>query len=242
MSAHTISERPPSDTDYRRLSIHTQPLLIAWGCLVGILGIGAAFWLGAFGNWLGTLIGGDAPWYGKCVGWGLAILLFTAASVTYYRQERVLRNQARKDAASRKVQVIAVTQPRVVQIAYFDDQHPILCFDIGNNKVLLLQGRWLCDPGTYGVDQAGDDDGESLNGLHGRHAFPNTEFTVERWPHSGIVLSIQTAGEPLRPEKTVHGLKDETLFADSQLFEGKLEDMEAILEREQRARQNGGVC
>lgn len=237
---HTITTRPPLPAEQELIAARTKPDLGSWGCLVILSGIGPAFLLGKLGGWLGGHISGDASAYGQWIGWGLSAALFVSAVVSFLPYERRLRQRASRDEQERIVQEIHVAESRVIEVGLINDNEPILAFDVGDNKILYLQGQWLRDAGTYGtVGCEGDPFAEFINGLPAPHSFPSTEFTVTRFRRSGEVLGIRVHGKYAAPQKAVEALKPEYEFGSSEMFDGSLDDIAGILAREHERRNAG---
>ena len=234
---HTITTRPPSPTERRLIAGRTKPDIASWGCLVIFFGIVPVYFLGKLGGWVGGFISEDASTYGQWIGWILAAFLFVSAVAMFLPYERRLRKKAAKDEQESIVQEIHVVEPRVIEIGLINDNEPILAFDIGDNKVLFLQGQWLRDAGTYGTDSPeADPFDEFINGLPAPHSFPSTEFTVARFPQSGEVLGIRVQGKYAEPQAKVEALKPEFEFGDSEILDGSLDDIAAVLAREHERR------
>lgn len=234
---HTITTRTPSPTEQRLIADRTKPDIASWGCLVIFFGIAPVYLLGKVGGWVGGFIFDDASAYGQWIVWILAVFLFVSAVVTFLPYERRLRKKAAKDEQERTVQEIHVVEPRVIEIGLINDNEPILAFDIGDNKILFLQGQWLRDAGTYGTDGLeGDPFDEFINGLPAPHSFPSSEFTISRFPHSGEVLGIRVGGQYVAPQAEVEALKREYEFGDSEVLDGSVDDVAGVLEREHQRR------
>ena len=234
---HTITTRPPNPTEQRLIAGRTKADVASWGCLVIFFGIGPAFLLGKLGGWVGGFISEDASAYGQWLGWGLSAALFVSVVATFLPYERRLRRRAVRDEQDRIVQVIHVIEPRVIEIGLINDNEPILAFDIGDDKILYLQGQWLRDAGTYGAEEPeGDSFDEFINGLPAPHSFPATEFTVSRFPGCGEVLGIRVYGKYTAPQKVVEALKVEYEFGSSEVFDGSLDDIASVLAREHERR------
>jgi hypothetical protein len=143
------------------------------------------------------------------------------------------RARLAEDADAGIVEEIAVCDPRVIEIGLISDDEPILAFDIGEEKVLFLQGQWLGFESTYDAPElTGDAYEEFVNGLPEPYSFPCNAFTVLRFPHSGLVLSIRVSGPYLAPEKTVEALRPEYEFRQSEVLDGRLDDIGEVLARE----------
>jgi hypothetical protein len=234
---HTVTTRPPNQEEQRVLQGQKRPDVASFGCLALFFGIIPIFLLGKLGAWIGSFASGQSVIYGRWIGWLVGIGVFGWALVTFNPYARRQQLRGRKDADVQLVQEIAVSQARVVEILLISDNEPILAFDIGDGKMLFLQGQWLRDSSTYGAPQQDDDPEELfLNGLPKPFSFPSTAFTVTRLPHSGRVLSITVRGDYLAPEKKVEALRREYEFGDSELFDGAPEDIAGVLSREHAKR------
>jgi len=196
-----------------------------------------AYLLGNLGSWLAGFISPEAATIGQWIGWALAAIVFVAAIVSFVPYERRRRQRAVQDRQAQMIQDIHVVEPRVIEIGLVSDNEPILAFQIGDNKILFLQGQWLRDSETYGVDASDREPCEQFfNGLPAPHSFPSTEFTISRLPNSGEVLGIRVAGPYLAPGKAVEAMKPEYDFADSELLDGSLDDIAGVLAREHARR------
>ena len=193
--------------------------------------------LGVLGGWLGGFISPEASTYGNWIGWSAAASLFVYALVTFIPYERRQRQRASQDHETQIVQDVHVTEPRVIEIGLINDNEPILAFEIGENRILYLQGQWLRDDATYGAEPLeGDPYEEFLNGLPAPYSFPSIEFTVTRFPNSGDVVGIRVAGGYLAPEIEVEALKSEYEFGDAELLDGSIDDIAGVLAREHERR------
>lgn len=209
-----------------------RPDVASYGCLMLFFGIIPIFLLGKLGAWIGSLASQQAVTYGRWSGWVAGIGILVLALATFIPYERRQRLRRRKDSETLLVQEIAIANPRVLEIGLINDNEPILAFDIGEQKILFLQGQWLREPGIYDApDQDIDPEEQFLNGLPKPFSFPSNAFTVTRLPHSGRVLSIRVQGDYIAPEKTVEALQREYEFGDSELFDGTLDDIAGVLAR-----------
>jgi hypothetical protein len=169
----------------------------------------------------------------------MVVVLFFAALGVHY----CLGRSRRLDAdATAMVQEIRVWNARAIELWSETDNEPILCFDIGDNRVLYLAGQWLLDASTYGEERQESkdplvDQPLTINGLMGQKAFPNTDFTVVRDVERGDVLAIRCAGEWLPQDCDRHdGMELEYEFESSELFEGRLDDISHVLATAHRKR------
>ena len=234
---HTIATRKPTPEEQRLIAGRTKPDIASYGCITSFFAIVPALLLGKLGGWLGRFISPDASTYGQLLGWLLAVIIFVAVLVTFIPYERRQRQRASQDHEAQIIQDIHVTEPRIIEIGLINDNEPILAFEIGENKILYLQGQWLRDCATYGAEPLeGDPHDEFVNGLPEPHSFPSTEFTVSRFPNTGEVVGIRVAGSYLAPATEVEALKPEYEFGDSELLDGSLDDIAGVLAREHERR------
>lgn len=234
---HRIATRSPSPDEQQLIAWRAQPDFASYGCLTLFLGIAPAFLLGILGYWLGGFISEDAARYGALLGCLLAGILFVVALISFVPSERRQRRRAVRDRDAHVVEEIHVVEPSVVEIGLISDNEPILAFDIGDGKILYLQGQWLYDEKTYGAPaREGDPHEEFINGLPEPYSFPSSEFTISRLPNCGEVLRIQVTGKYLAPQAAVEALKPEYEFGDSEVLEGPLDDIAGVLEREHERR------
>jgi hypothetical protein len=236
---HTITTRSANPEESRQIATRTGPDFASYGCLCIFFGVIPAYLLGTLGGWVGSFHSGDAAAYGRWIGWLLSAVLCVSAFAWFLPYERRLRRRAARDDHARIIQEIHVVNARVIELALISDNEPILAFDIGDGKILYLQGQWLRDPNTYGAASLeGDPIEQFINGLPTPHSFPSSEFTVSRFPHSGDVLGIRVVGAYAAPQAVVEALKPELEFGDSELLEGSLDDIAAVLVREHERRRS----
>jgi hypothetical protein len=234
---HTATTRPPNQEELRVLQGQKRPDVASFGCLTIFFGIIPIVLLGKLGAWVGGFASAQSAASGRWIGWLVGIGVFGWALATFIPYARRQQLRGRKDADEQLVEEIAVSQARVVEILLISDNEPILAFDIGDGRILFLQGQWLREPSTYGAPpQEGDPEEQFLNGLPKPFSFPSTAFTVARLPHSGRVLRITVRGDYPAPEKKIEALRREYEFRDSELFDGELEDIAGVLTREHAKR------
>ncbi len=239
LCVHRITTRTPRPDEQRLIAGRTKPDFASYGCITIFFAVVPGLLLSKFGGWLGGFISADVSTYGQWIGGAIAAIIFVSLLVSFIPHERRRRQRASQDHSAQIVQDIHVTEPRVIEIALINDSEPILAFEIGDKKILYLQGQWLRDDATYGADLLeGDACEEFINGLPEPHSFPSTEFTVSRFPNSGEVVGILVAGRYLAPEAEVEALKSEYEFGDSELFEGSLDDIAGVLAREHERRKS----
>jgi hypothetical protein len=235
---HTITTRTTTPEEQRQIKASSGPDYASYGCFT-VLFIMGGIGLGLVGGWIGGLVSPEAKTYGTIVGWSIAVAWWMWMVVAFVPFERRLRQRAKLDCDAHVVQVIQVRDPRVVEIGLINDNEPILAFDIGDNKILFLQGQWLLDPQTYGASSPEEDASEEfVNGLPAPHSFPSSRFSISRFPHSGDVIEIQVEGEYRRPEQVVEALQPEFEFGCSELFEGSLDQIAQLLVEEHRRLQH----
>lgn len=235
---HTITTRSQTADEQQLIAARVRPDFASYGCIVILFAVIATLGLGKIGGWLFGIVSADAATYGQWAGWSAGAILFVSALVAFIPYERRQRHLASIDHETQLVQDIQVTASRVIQIGLIDDNEPILAFDVGEHKILYLQGQWLWDHATYGAEPLeGDAYEEYINGLPAPHSFPSTKFTVTRFPNSGEVVSIRVSGGYCVPETEVEALQPEYEFGQSELLDGSVDDIAGVLAREHEHRQ-----
>lgn len=238
---HVIHTRPPTEAERRIIKGQAGLDVASYGCLILLLGIIPMALLALLGGWLGGLIWADGTATGCWVGAALGAAILVCALTTFIPYERRQRQRAAMDSQSQVVEAITVSDARWIEIGLVSDNEPIVAFDIGEGKILFLQGQWLRDPATYDAPVPREDGPEGvLNGLPTPHSFPSTSFAVTRLPHSGRVLGIRVHGAYLAREREVEALRPEYEFGDSEVFDGDLEQIADVLSRAHNARFHGG--
>jgi hypothetical protein len=236
---HHIRTRPLTDDERRFLETRTKSDAV--GCFfLAILAVGIpGYGLSLLGSMLGGLHSPQAADWGRWAGVLVWIVMFLPLLVGYRRAEAAQRRRAVRDADEGVVEEIHVSTNRVVEIALVSNNAPILAFDLGGQKILYLQGQWLYDEQRYGGSPSEEDPSEKVfNGLPPPNSFPSREFTITRFPHSGEVAGIRVSGPYLPPAAVVDALKPEYSFADSELFDGDLDDIADVLAREHARRRD----
>ena len=235
-----LTTRPQTPEERRRIARRARLDVASYGCVTVYVGVAPVIMLCLLGGWLGGFISEEAVTYGRWIGSAAGVGVFGCMLVSYSRFDRRKRRLAAEDVDAGGVEEIEVVEPRVVEIFLLNDNEPILAFEIGEGRLLYVQGPWLRDPVTYGTELPDDDEyAQFVNGLPEPYAFPATRFTVTRFPESGMVLGIRVEGGYLRPEKTVDILKREYEFGESALFDGSLDDLAGVLAREHARRKTG---
>ena len=239
---HTITSRPPTPEEQQLIEAHSKFDGCSLGCGIFLFTLVPSVLLSALIIWPGGYFIDDAPKVAMVIGSLLAAFLFLVFLPSFISHQRYQRRLALEDHEAQLIQDIHVTDHRVVEIGLINDNEPILAFEIDENVALFLQGQWLRDEATYGAEPLSEeqyeDDAlvEHVNHLPAPHSFPSSEFTVSRFPNSGIVTRIRVQGEYVAPERVVEALEPEFCFKDSELLEGSLDDIAEVLWLENRRR------
>jgi hypothetical protein len=242
MPTHTTTSRPATVEERKVILSQTKQGIALYGCLAVFCAI-AAWAISSVGGCLMSLSSPHATNVGLWSRVGATafvfLILFVLALISFVPFERRLHYRAAEDAAAQHVEELQVLRARVVEIALINDNEPILVFDIGEGRLLLLRGQWLRDETTYGAEPlVGDPYEEYINGLPAPNSFPSTDFTVVRLPHSGRVLQIRVSGAYLKPPDAIAALKPEYEFNDSEVFAGQLDEVADVLAAEHVRRMN----
>jgi len=112
------------------------------------------------------------------------ILLVPATIVGYkiYRREKV-RFGKNPDLEQGIMEVLTVEATKAVKVEEFEDEGIGFYLDIGEGKVLFLQGQYLYDDET-------------------EHQFPCTRFTLMRAPYTGTIFDLKCEGTYFEPVHT----------------------------------------
>lgn len=217
-----------------------KPDLVSYGCMVA-LSFGPIWLLGLLGGWTGSFVSEEGSSVGRSIGWVLGLVPLVVLFTIFIRYERRQRKLASEDERSSTVEEIRVQDAKVIEINFLGNNGPILAFDIGDSKILFLQGQWLEHHQIYGAKEPGGEEQEHIfNGLDAPNSFPSTEFIVTRFPHSGDVSKIEILGDYLPPEARVDAMKPEYEFQPSEILDGPLDQLADVLaaahHKKQRAR------
>lgn len=238
--AFTVSTRSLSPRERGRHRVSSRLSVDDWAWVlipaptVGFLG----YLVGLGVEWLFSLFGLAAAPYPHVglAGGGACFGLFLCVCI--YRGLRGAANAVKADLENGLVQVIEVSGARVVQQEEYNDEGPILYFELDGETVLFLCGQWLFDPHVYGAeDHVVPDDAETfLNAQDLPFAFPSTDFTVHCCRESRRVVKIDVRGEPLSPMRTL-GWGDVPLqnVGDCEILRGTLDDLPSAMARGERA-------
>ncbi len=174
---------------------------------------------------VGEAFSGEVSLALQVSGWALGGLIYAILAFISWRQ----RVEYRAFVESGDVEEVEVREASCVEVQTVNSD-PILVFDIGLGRLLILHGQWLWEPERYGSAPLEDDpDEETFNGLPGPLAFPSTHFTLIRRPESGEVVAIRPSGEYLPPRRSDAAGEAAPPVSDSQLVEGSLEDLSLVL-------------
>ncbi|MFC1745030.1 hypothetical protein ACFL35_13640 [Candidatus Riflebacteria bacterium] len=144
---------------------------------------------------------------------------------------KVMRKLAIREYQEKKVEEIFIKTSSYA----WDELGSLLFFSLAGKKVLLLNGKWLYNPGVYGAPMEKVDtrnEMKHINKLYEPFAFPSDEFVIVRTPVRKEVISIKAQGKYIAPLKQIylfpHGLGGE--FGQVEILEGSLEDLKQAVE------------
>jgi len=213
MATHNIITREATKAEKQKIYYQTKIDKASWIFIFIFFGLISFILLGSIFGWIGE------------VG---AIGLFIIISIKFYKYEQELRKRAEKDYDNITIEEIIVESDKVYEICSIDNNDPILAFDIGENKVLYLQGQWIRDWETYNLkeDPSISDEGDDfINGLAPPYAFPTDKFIIIRSSHIGEVFSIKLLGEYIEPIETLDVL-EKNEFNMSEILIGDIRSRE----------------
>ena len=175
--------RPLGSDDRRRLRARAYVGVAPTVALVLLPGaLGAVGWMvGMLAAWSLSRSGVTADTAPRV---GLACFAVLGVLIDVVAARILLRDGSleRADLAEGEAEVVELTAQRVVDLG--TRQHPALVFDSGDGRMLFVAGPSLAEL----LAPAGDN-------------FPCSKVSVTRAPRSGVVLKIETGGQPLKPEK-----------------------------------------
>jgi hypothetical protein len=180
-----------------------------WVFILPAFGLGSAgYFAGRLIEWLLSLAAFQVAPYlriGLSVAGGLGGVWETFVIYPSFKRSKLAPET---DLRNDTVEVISVSDARVIEQQECNDEGPILYFEVDANRILFLMGQWLYDTEN----------------------FPSTEFTVHRAPVTGDVLKLEVRGTQLSPLKKLEW--DEVLwlgFRESELFDGNFENLQAAV-------------
>ena len=233
---HKITTRKPTPKEKQVIETLLKPDYASFFVLL-ILSCGAAWIFGKLGWWFGSFISADVAAYARIGGWGIGFALGIPVLGSLIPHARKQNKLARLDIEAQLVQDIHVKDPIITEVAMLGNNGPILAMDIGDEKILFLQGQWLYDCEIYDAEIPNDEVGDQFfNGFPNPHSFPSSEFRISRFPNTGEVLKILVSGDYLIPGDPVDALKPDHLFQPSELFNGSLDNLGVVMDREHAIR------
>lgn len=199
---------------------------------------GFAFWTfaGWIGSWFNEGARGVGHWVGISAALGLGIYLTMLVGREMARKAR----RAVPGAEYGMVEEMHVTTGRVMVLqSDHSSMDPAVCFDLGEGRLLLLVGQWMCGPKKFGVPrgealEASDEIQETVpNGLPPPWSFPSESFVLRRLAASGDVLSIRVKGVFVKPEQGSATLvaAEGRGYMESMILTGSLDDVEEALKQ-----------
>jgi hypothetical protein len=134
------------------------------------------------------------------------------------------------DLAENVVEVIHCTVQDAVRVAPFEAEGPGFFLDVGDSKLLFVQGQRYEDDL---LDQLDELDEDQLDEADEEVRFPCRELRMTRTPHGGLTLRFECLGESFEPSRVRGPLDGETEYvpADGEMLAGSLATLEADLRR-----------
>lgn len=92
---------------------------------------------------------------------------------------------------------------KVYDLITTGDLGPALCFELGNEKYLIVNGQWIFDPDIYGEEaqKYHEEDSTFFNGYKRPFSFPAKEFEIWTSDLDGNPIRLNIIGEYLEPEE-----------------------------------------
>jgi hypothetical protein len=237
---YTSKTRPLKEGERAHLKRSSKPLGIGCGLFgIALLCVPVAIVL-LFG-FIGSFFSPEAESRGRWIG-GIVTLPFAVALAMFLwltlKTMRTVQGMAAQDLHDGLAEEFQVSDARLIEIEALNENEPIFAFDIGPGKLLVLQGPWLRDPFTFcETPISADPDEVCVNDLSPPLSFPNSEFTIVRFPHLGV-FRIYVSGEYRHPAAVVGAMKREYEFGNLEILDGNLDDIAGSMEREHARRKN----
>ena len=224
--------RPPTAEEASRRPGGRSEKVANYGCACIFFGLVPWFLLWRLFRWLGHQTG----YKGDLIPLTLASVVAIALCVCVFRKLAAEMGRAKKRGAAATDDLVEewhITSSRVLELVPLGDDEPVLCFEAGAGRIVMLKGQWLRDESIYGAPRIKDDPDENfLNGLGSPFSSPSREFVVVRWPGSTRVLSIRPLAGYLPPESSKVRIKNNHYFRDSETFSRDLDQLQQVLDAE----------
>jgi hypothetical protein len=190
------------------------------GAVLGMLASGIP---GAILQWLGAP---DSVTQAVIVVGTISGFLLGVRSVRKDRWEGVRLHQL--DLAENVIQEIHCTALDAVRVAPFSDEGPGFFLDVGDSKLLFVQGQSFED---FALDESDEADEDELDEAEHDVSFPCRELHITRTPHGGLTFVVECLGEPLEPSRVREPLDGQTEYVpeNGEIITGSLATLEADL-------------
>jgi hypothetical protein len=211
--SYAISTRPMSDEERERLLSALRRSTDNWAWIIAPLA-GCSFLAFVVGHGIEWLLGKIGWFVEPYLHWSLVAISLPfgiRVSFLFLRAFQVTAAETQRDISIGITEVIEVQNALLVEQAEYNDEGPILFFDIGDGKILFLYGQWLY--------------------AH-LPRFPSSNFTVYRSAVLGRVFTINTNGEHIEPLRTLPPFAVPIgNLHESELLDGSLDDLPAAVAR-----------
>jgi len=176
------------------------------------------------------------PWQG----YAFAFVLISGVAVGYLylnrRKHSLLASMQKLDKERGHVDEIRIQSARYGVFRKVSGQACAAVFEISEREFLVLRGDSF---ETCNFDSILDllEEGECCRESLNKVPFPCADFTIVRWPNSGVMVKVEPQRGQIHPEfdRTVEGL-DEWHLNESEILEGKFCDAERLIREENQFR------
>ena len=130
-----------------------------------------------------------------------------------------------RDLREGQAEQMHVTASEVVELEEYEDEGAGFFFDVGDGRLVYMQGQYLDD--YVLVDDPSSEPPTVESSAAVRTArFPCREFEIVRAAHSGEVLTLRCLGDYLQPSRLMRVEHYEGGLPDWVVFEGRLATLE----------------
>lgn len=136
----------------------------------------------------------------KNINWAVSIPALLLGASVYSNIVKFKKDKSRQAAGISK-QIFK--SEKVYDLITEGDLGPALCFELENEKYLLINGQWIFSPDIYGDEMQKYylEDSIYFNGYSSPYSFPARQFEIWTSEVDGKPIRINITGAYLEPEK-----------------------------------------
>lgn len=135
-----------------------------------------------------------------------------------------------RDLREGQAEQLHVTASEVVELEEYEDEGSGFFFDVGDGRLLYMQGQYL-DDDALNDDSSSEQPAEDGSAAVRTPRFPCREFEIVRASYSQEVLTLRCLGDYLPPSRLMSVEHFEGGLPDWVVFEGRLATLERDVSR-----------